>query len=312
MTSTDTELTLHITLGGTKHTVTATPSMTWGDVTFQLAAASGVEVSHIRLLYKGKTAAVDASLLDSEVKSGARLMAMKTRAAHSSATREAQSGGEAAAAKAAVELRDAARGALETEDGKVEKKREVVLGDGVQAEKFFVLVKQGKMAFRVVLEDGGSVGDLKTKLAGFCDTAPSEMRILFSGKRCDDDSAQVVADLGAKTGSMFMLMMSMRHHDAIEAGMNLRRIAVEVENTEKMGSGLDRRVRKRLVDDFGDVVVGIGEVEGEAGRLLENLESVRRLGGGKDGARVDGLEQKVKLVLDMMEALRVHAKVSFG
>jgi hypothetical protein len=303
-------------IGRNSYNIEATGAMTWGDVMTRLAELAGDDASGMRLLYKGRTVDAGATLSSCKVKSGSRLMAMKTGARHGAEQKQAARSAAAALAAAA----DTPRAPTESDPSTAQagrsgtggRKREVLGDTGIDdTESFYVRVVQGAATFLVGLDADATLGDLKLRLAPTCGVRAEDQRLLFGGRRDLTDAATLVGDAGAKRGATFMLLAGRRHHDAAEAARDFATIAGDVEALEGRVAGLERRIRGRLISGHAELTLSIGEVEGEAKRLDDNINTVR-LEGAEDIARAEALVSKLRAVSGSIVGLRELAQCALG
>lgn len=305
---------LTITFGRAKFAVTSHAGSTWGDVLRELASAAGCDAGSIRLLFQGKTA--DASQRLTGVKSGTKLMALKTKGHHvaekKQETRLKLLEGSAAAERLLADAAPTAGSVADPSEKKVAA-RKVVLGDQVDnTTPYYVRIVQGSQWYNLVLPVTATVGNVKERLAPLCGVSQINQRLVFKGKR-DFSDEELLTDIGAvKKGCTFLLLASMRHHDAAEAKVDISRIGTEVATLEEKTAGLQKRVRGRLLNDFVDLTIAIGELEGEALRLEDNITSVQLLADAGGCGKTEELGERVRSVKKEIESLRDHASATFG
>lgn len=304
---------LSITFGRGTFAIAGHDGMTWGDVLAELACAAECDASSIRLLLKGKT--VDAKQKLTGVKSGMKLMALKTKGQHV-AERKREARTKQAEGRALTDRlhSDATRGVKSSTEScsANSASRKVFLGDAIDRDSdFYVRVVQGSQWYNLVLPATSCIGDVKERLTSFCTVSKSNQRLVFRGKR-DFDDAALLSDIGAvKRGSTFLLLASMRHHDLAEAKLDVSRIETEVASLEGKTKGLHKRVRGRLLNDFVDLTIAVGDLEGEALRLEDNIASVRLSEDADDSRLNEELVNRIHDIKTEIESIRDHASASF-
>lgn len=304
---------LNISFGRDKYTVNASADMTWGDVLAKLAAMAGCDATSLRLLFKGKTADVEQTLSNAGLKNGTRLMAMKTKAQHAAEKQEETRLKLSGQSIAAEQLRSGAKGVGCAQHGaKSTAPKKLTLGDTIDRNTpYYVRIVQGSQWYNLILPQTGCVGSLKERLATLCGVSAKDQRLVFMGQRNFEDDAKL-ANIGAKRGSTFMLLASMRHHDMQEAKGDILRIEKEVSSLEEETAGLEKRVRGRLLNDFVDLSIAIGHLESAVLRLEDNVGSVR-LSDESDGDRVcENLAKRLNNLEIAIASLREHASATFG
>lgn len=305
---------LSITFGRNMFAITGHANMTWGDVLAELASAADCDPSSIRLLFKGKTADPKQKLTG--VKTGTKLMALKTKGQHvaekKQEARAKQAEGRAAAERLLSDAAPAAQSDLESGSAKTPS-RKIILGDTVDSDtEFYVRIVHGSQWYNLVLPAASCIGDIQKRLNSLCGISKSNQRLVFRGRRDFGDDA-LLSDIGAvKRGSTFLLLANMRHHDIAEAKLDISRLKTGVAALEEKTKGLHKRVRGRLLNDFVDLTIAIGELEGEALRLEDNIASVRLLSNGDGSGPSEELVERIRIIKMEIESLRDHASSTFG
>jgi Ubiquitin family len=301
---------VQVTFGRSKHCLKVTAESTWGDILEILSKEACCDATGIRLLFKGKTANPMQTLADAKVKSGVKLMAMKTKAQHVVEQKDDTRSRLAERAAAAEILRsggDASTGRSAADQGKYAGvQTRLVLGDAIDGTTiFYVRVVQGLNSYLVELDETETLRNLKLRLAPLCDVAAKDQRLLFKGMP-DIDEASTFSDIGAKRGSTFLLLTSMRHHDAQEAKQDIIKIEKDVRALEERTSGLRKRLKGRLLHEYVELTVSIGQLEGESRRLRDNLESLRGQGGSVAISLSEELENRLCQLDSVLSSLREH------
>lgn len=305
---------LSITFGRGKFAIAGHAGMTWGDVLAELASAADCDASSIRLLFKGKTADTNQRLTG--VKSGTKLMALKTKGQHAAEQKQEARAKQAEGLAAAERLLSGASPAAESSSESSSANpasRKIFLGDTIDGDtEFYVRVVHGSQWYNLVLPATSSVGNIKERLTSLCGISDSNQQLVYRGKRNFDDDA-LLSDVGAvKMGSTFLLLANMRHHDIAEAKLDASRIETDVAALEEKTKGLYKRVRGRLLNDFVDLTIAIGELEGEALRLEDNIASVRLLSDADGSGPNEALVDRLRNVRTEIDSMREHASATFG
>jgi hypothetical protein len=273
------EVTLNITYLGSQFKLHKRLASTWGEVADELAVQVGVSAYGLRLLYKGRTTERNESLAASHVRDGARLMAMKTSKQHE---KEGKSSLQAEAAKAREQVARARNGvdgyARENASTGPSMPHREFFGDDVDesSDVCYVLVTQGLKIYKIIVSDPFyTVLDLKSRLEGMTNVPAKDQKLLFRGSSNINDDRKLIGDLGAKRGSKFMLLFTRERHDAVDSHNDLSSLKTETESLLERVRVAEREVRGRLVSEYADMTILIGELDGECSRLTGNVSAVR-------------------------------------
>lgn len=261
-----------ISLGKEKINVTHTEEMTFGDVRIAVAALSGQDGTSFRFLCKGRAVKDEEKVATGPRPALVKIMALKTKKGHQADAGAAKKGSSSA------HLATEVQAANEKEDKKsATAKIQAVKptqpkGDVVSEDEFFVMVRAGRERYHVRIELSCSIQDLKDRLENMDGVGSSakNMKLIFSGKQRKNE--EVLQEIGVKRGSMFMLLFLARHHDAVDAKADLQKIKDALIKLESQAKQVDRQFDRRLMD-IVEVRARLGEIEGEAGVLKNQLES---------------------------------------
>jgi Ubiquitin family len=312
---------LTVTVSREKYEVQATAAMTWADVLSTLAEQRGSDACDLRLLHKGKMAVPTQTLLAASVKDGTKLIAMKTAGQHRKEKNDASRAAAETADKSAERMRASSAtagtssGALAPASSIAAKR--VMLGDDVDEEdssQFYVRVSHGPRTYRILFPSeaahSATLRDLKLRLEGLAQVQLRQQRIIFAGKRDMPDDTTLADGMGAKRGAVFILMFSSKQHDAVEAMQNIGLMTTQTKALGVRVEAVERKVRGRLLSDYAELTLAIGELEGEVERLSGNVEAVSGQAGGcssADRAVVDRLSTSLADMSVRVASLRAHA-----
>lgn len=308
---------LVVSLGRDRYEVDASGAMTWAEVIDSVAKQAGMDISALRLLYKGRAVGGEKTLADAAVKTGSKLMAMKTKAHHTGEQARERRQKAAADATAAELLRDRTQqaGSKAIAPGSAASSGKTKpLGDTIDEEcgDFYVRASHGGKLYKLRIASDACVSDLKTRVAELIGISEKEQRLVYGGKRELPDTASIGGDLGAKRGAMFLVLARRGHHDAVEAKQDIGMLTNEVGTVGEKLASLERKVRGRLLSEYVEVTLAIGEVDAEIERLSGNVAAVRGIGAGEDKAEAENLSKYLQEMKKSIEALREHASAAFS
>lgn len=309
------DIKLFVSLGTKKYEVAGREAMTWGDVVADVAGQAGLGPCALRILYKGRSAVTGKTLGDDKVKTGTKLIAMKSKAHH--AAEETRERRERAAADAAAADRlwnasesDAPPPAVAAPGTACTSFGDDI--DGIGPADFYVRVGHAGKVYNVRLSSDACVSHLKKRIAELVGVTERDQRLVFKGKSEFRDTAALVVNLGAKRGSHFMVLARREYHDAIEAKKDVAMLGNEVVSIGEKLSRVERKVRGRLLSEYGEVILAIGEVDAEVERLSGNLEAIRVAGNSEEKSQAQEISQKLEKMRKDLVALREHASRAFA
>jgi hypothetical protein len=302
-------VTLKITFSGRTFEFRKSIHATWDEVVVELSAKVGVPADGLRLIHKGHTVERRRTLAASQVKDGCRLLALKTSKQHDSELRTRTQANTARATTVADSMRDRAiAGATVTEAAGTEKSSmDGYLGDAdACADALFVLVCQGSKTYAVLVADEAlTVRYLKSRLEGMTGVAAKDLRLLFGGKSDIDDDEKLVGDLHVKRGSKFVLMFKRAQHEKLDSREELTSLRAQTEALEDLVTRTERKVQARLISDYAELSLLIGELGGECSRLAGNVKVVH-IGRdeAKDAEAVTSLSETLQVIEGRVSALQ--------
>jgi hypothetical protein len=315
----DTPLRLTITVGRDKFDVQANGGMTWADVLLQLSEQRGAE--ELRLLHKGKTVVPSQTLLSASVKDGTKLMALKTAGQHGKEKKAALRSAAVAADKAVDHMRCRTPAAVTVGTAASASKRGL-LGDEVDEDdnaQYYVRVTHGPKTYRVLFSGDAAqcatVHDLKVRLEGLANVQVRHQRLIFRGKRDLSDDFTLATGLGAKRGALFMLLFSSEQHDAVDARQDIGVLSTQTEALSSRVVTVEKKVRGRLLSDYVELTLAVGELEAECDRLIGNVGAVQgQAVGCTDGDRAlcEALASRLVDLSNRILSLRSHATATQG
>jgi hypothetical protein len=315
----DTPLMLTITVGRDKFNVQANGGMTWADVLLLLSEQRGTD--ELRLLHKGKTVVPSQTLVSASVKDGTKLMALKTAGQHGKEKKAALRSASDAADKAADHMLFHTPTAVAAGTAASASKRGL-LGDEVDEDdhaQYYVRVTHGPKTYRVLFSGDAAqcatVHDLKVRLEGLANVPLRHQRLIFRGKRDLSDDFTLATGLGAKRGALFMLLLTSEQHDAVEARQDIGALMTQTEALSSRVVAVEKKVRGRLLSDYVELTLAVGELETECDRLIGNVGAVQgQAVGCTDGDRAlcEALASRLVDLSTRILSLRSHATATHG
>jgi hypothetical protein len=305
------EVTLKITFLGSQFLLRKRLESTWGEVADELAAQVGVSTDGLRLLYKGRTTERKDSLDASHVRDGARLMAMKSSKQHEEDGKSRRRAEIAIAREGVDSFWNGADSCGRDNASRPSVPQREYFGDDVDesSDACYILVSHGSKIYKIVVSDQFyTVLDLKSRLEGMTKVSVKDQKLIFRGSGDITDDQKIVGDLGAKRGSKFMLLFTRERHDAVDAHNDLSALRTETESLLERVRVAERKVRGRLVSEYAEMTLLIGELDGECSRLTGNV-SAARVGKneGEDLATAASLLDSLREAAKRIDALRATA-----
>lgn len=259
-----------VTLGRLRHTIPCTEGMTFGSLRTEVASRAGVDRNCFRFLCKGRSVNDTDQVSSGAVRSDLRVMALMTKKYHEGSSARGTQGAAAQGSHDISSTLDELRAKSGPRVSAV--KPAEARGDAINNDEPFVMVRTGRERYHVRIDLSSSVGDLKIRLGSMEGIAgdAKHMKLLFNGQQRNDND--VLTDIGVKRGSMFVLMFTAAHHDAIDAQNNLERIRQEVVDIEARTARFEQQLEKRIMDN-SEFRIKFRELESNLTALSDQLQS---------------------------------------
>lgn len=267
------EFTIRVIKGRERWDIPVRPQTTFAELRKEVETRADAIEGGIRLLYRGKGIADDATLESANVTAGTRLMALSTEKQHKADDRT-EKRSKAAQDSAALNAMRERRVSTAGSEGSSPNQQRSLRGDPEVSGQSNVILVKGRDKFRVNVDLSASVGDLKviaSRLDGI-DASPRDMKMLFKGRFMSD--AVVLSDSGIHSGSSIMLMFGARYHDGLDAKADLTEIEEECSLLEDKVRQAVAKARGRLLDTV-DLALAKGEVLDMFKSLKNRIESVK-------------------------------------
>ncbi|KAL1529711.1 hypothetical protein AB1Y20_000650 [Prymnesium parvum] len=251
---------LTVGFGGAKHLIDDASSTTSvKELKLRLEPLTGLHMGHMRLIVKGKQPEDDVTLGALGVVDGAKLMLMRkgedtSKRSRPTADSHPQEAGPSVTAT----------------DSTFPPKHDAIIavGDG----PITLIVAKGKQIYELRCDQTSTVGELKHMIQSSSGVEPAYQRLLVKGK--EPSNGQTVSQLGLAKGGKLMLLFRDGHHREMEGMATLDTAQTELASLEQRWEGLQRKVKKRLLDAAAGIAE-LGAIEGLLAGLMQDLQNAR-------------------------------------
>lgn len=284
-----------VLFGRQKVQVEAEEAETFGEVRAAVEKQTGVVPHGIRLLHKGKTMADATVLQTAGVKTGTKLMAMRTQKQHAVEKQQNKLNALQSLEKPSVKPTDRSEAQAVQHADQHPSTSRVICGDDYIDGQCHVIVSKGRARYRINIELTALVKDVKERLCTMdgVDGVASNVRLLSKGKFLTD--ANALAEQGVKPGGTMMAMFNARHHDTQEARTYVARIADEVAHMETEIRTWLKQSQKRVITPE-EVSLQRSTFTQDVRRVRDNLNTVH-----VSDERIDALQKRLDELDKMLE-----------
>lgn len=299
-----TDITISIMIQGLQlQQLTIPSSSTFGALRRRVEEENGYTDGGLRLIHKGKIMGDDASLESGGVKTGTKLLFMRTAKqlqADKDAARRAklQTPGTEGPANlsearaAAASKADAQSSTSQSNSSKAITPR----GDAVIAGVAHVMLQNGRERIRINAGADVAVSTVRERAGMELGVSATAIRLLGGGRFLKDGGS--LGEAGVRDGASIMIMMSRGFHESQTKREDVGRVEKETAALAARVQGARKRAAHRLLEG-GELLLVRGELRGEVGRLKGNLDA----SGDKDERKDKLLKQLAELEESIEELL---------
>jgi len=284
-------------------------SSSFGELKSKISDLTGVPASHQKLIHKGKQPRDVDTLQAAGVKSGDKMMLMKSPSAAKDTAMEEKrllSDKRKQEAAESQKLRDEHRaGALDAPmpTPASQQQATTVVEDERLPGEAALLISQGKVKYKVAIGEGSrSVEELKQRVAKLTGVDAKFHRLIYKGKELKDKAS--VEELGLKDGDKMLLLFAEGHHKAVDETALVEELKEDVTVLEGDVGKLMKKCEHGLFgDDQNEISIRLGVLCQEGERLLDNIRYLERTPEGRDLR--SSAEEKLKSLMQTLESLRM-------